>query len=51
VQDLESELASSSRRHDQPGLVSIVVREATERPIKVCLCLFFRCLEIGMLSQ
>jgi hypothetical protein len=37
VQDLEAELAASSRRHDQPGLVSIVVREATERPIKVHL--------------
>jgi hypothetical protein len=35
VQALEDELAASSRRHDQAGLVSIVVREAEERPVKV----------------
>lgn len=36
MQALEEELSASSRTHDGPGLVSIVVREATERPIKVC---------------
>lgn len=36
VQDLEAEFAASSRKHDQAGLVSIVVREAEERPVKVC---------------
>ena len=35
VQALEDELAASSRSHDQAGLVSIVVKEATERPVKV----------------
>eukprot|EP00882_Tetradesmus_deserticola_P016741 GHRQ01017899.1.p1 GENE.GHRQ01017899.1~~GHRQ01017899.1.p1 ORF type:complete len:282 (+),score=76.79 GHRQ01017899.1:491-1336(+) len=35
VQALEDELAASSRRHDRAGLVSIVVREAAERPVKV----------------
>jgi hypothetical protein len=35
VQALEDELAASSRRHDQAGLVSIVVREAEERPVQV----------------
>lgn len=35
VQALEDELASSSRRHDAAGLVSIVVREREERPVKV----------------
>ena len=35
VQALEEELASSSRRHDAAGLVSIVVRESEERPVKV----------------
>lgn len=38
VQDLEEEMAASSRRHDAPGLVSIVVREAEERPVKVSPC-------------
>lgn len=27
--------AASSRKHNAPGLVSIVVKEATERPVKV----------------
>lgn len=36
VQALEEEMQASSRRHDSAGLVSIVVREATERPVKVC---------------
>lgn len=35
VQALEEELASSSRKHDAAGLVSIVVREREERPVKV----------------
>jgi hypothetical protein len=35
VQALEDELAASSRRHDEAGLVSIVVREAQERPVQV----------------
>lgn len=35
VQALEDEFAASSRRHDQSGLVSLVVKEATERPVKV----------------
>eukprot|EP00879_Flechtneria_rotunda_P028958 GHRR01031200.1.p1 GENE.GHRR01031200.1~~GHRR01031200.1.p1 ORF type:complete len:201 (+),score=53.25 GHRR01031200.1:240-842(+) len=34
VQALEDELAASSRRHDQAGLVSLVVKEGKERPIK-----------------
>jgi hypothetical protein len=38
VQALEEEIQASSRRHDSAGLVSIVVREATERPVKVCVC-------------
>lgn len=38
VQALEEEMQASSRRHDSAGLVSIVVREATERPVKVCTC-------------
>lgn len=37
VQDLEEELSASSRKHDAPGLVSLVVREATERPVKVSM--------------
>lgn len=38
VQALEEEMQASSRRHDSAGLVSIVVREATERPVKVGTC-------------
>lgn len=34
VQALEEELAAGGRPHDGPGLVSLVVREATERPVK-----------------
>ncbi|WIA33093.1 hypothetical protein OEZ86_006247 [Tetradesmus obliquus] len=34
VQALEDEMDASSRRHDQAGLVSIVVREAQERPVQ-----------------
>lgn len=35
VLQLEQELEASSRRHDASGLVSLVVKETTERPIKV----------------
>lgn len=35
VQALEDELASTNIRHDTAGLVSIVVKEAVERPVKV----------------
>jgi hypothetical protein len=35
VADLEGELAASTARHDAPWLVSLAVREAEERPVKV----------------
>lgn len=34
VDELEKELVATTRAHDAPGLVSLVIREAKERPIK-----------------
>jgi len=34
IETLEVELNGQQRRHDQPGLVSLIVKEAQERPIK-----------------